>query len=143
MIADLNRLGAALTAAAALCALLPASAAMADADKGKAEFIRNCAACHGPKGAGDGPISHRFNPPPPALAALTSANNGVFPRNRVLAIIDGTNRLEGHDGLTMPYWGENADAVAKDALAGRFEQAEHVLLERIEDIVDYIETLQK
>ncbi|MBS1149150.1 MAG: cytochrome c, class, partial [Myxococcaceae bacterium] len=33
-------------------------------DKGKSSFDINCAPCHGPKGAGDGPAAVALNPKP-------------------------------------------------------------------------------
>lgn len=40
-----------------LAILLPVTAHAADAAKGKAAFAVRCASCHGPEGAGDGPVA--------------------------------------------------------------------------------------
>lgn len=37
--------------------------------RGKEEFQAICSACHGPGGAGDGPVTRRGVPPPPSLLA--------------------------------------------------------------------------
>ena len=37
-------------------------------DSGKRIYTSNCASCHGPRGAGDGPLAAALNPRPPALA---------------------------------------------------------------------------
>lgn len=42
----------------------PAKVDQALFDKGKAAFMVNCAACHGEKGAGDGPGAAALNPKP-------------------------------------------------------------------------------
>src|SRR3989442_11872041 len=40
---------------------------------GAALYARDCAACHGPVGAGDGPAARAFSPPPPDLRAHHAA----------------------------------------------------------------------
>jgi len=37
-------------------------------ERGRVVFMRFCACCHGPNGGGDGPVSRRGFPPPPAYA---------------------------------------------------------------------------
>ena len=138
-----ERAVAALAIAVALGAAFPAASARAEPSLGKDAFVRSCAACHGPSGVGDGPLAHRLKPKPTDLTGLRKANGGVFPRDKVLALIDGSNRLDEDDGRSMPLWSDDAEAIAEDALAGKFDHAEHIPLERIEDIVDYIETLQR
>lgn len=46
---------------AGVCGLYPVTA-NADAAKGEAIFGPNCASCHGPKGAGDGPVAASLPP---------------------------------------------------------------------------------
>ena len=50
-----------------------AGAAGGDPDKGRAVFDRNCAACHGPKGKGDGPTGAMLTPKPADLASAATA----------------------------------------------------------------------
>lgn len=47
----------------------PLRANAANMREGKALYERNCAACHGPTGLGDGPAAARLNPAPPDIAA--------------------------------------------------------------------------
>jgi mono/diheme cytochrome c family protein len=67
-------------------------------DQGQRLFVRNCAACHGERGAGDGP-GGRYQPKQPA--------NFTNPRT----MLAGTSRLytakirRGGMGTGMPYWG--------------------------------------
>ncbi|HMG69519.1 MAG TPA: cytochrome c/FTR1 family iron permease [Gemmatimonadaceae bacterium] len=42
-----------------------------DAVDGQALFVKNCASCHGEKGAGDGPALHTLSTPPPAIGIRT------------------------------------------------------------------------
>lgn len=49
----------------ALIALVaPSIAGAADAAAGKASYEANCASCHGPEGAGDGPVGAILDPKP-------------------------------------------------------------------------------
>lgn len=72
--------------------------------RGKQLYADNCAACHGVDGDGGGAESLGLGAPPPGLRGLSIANGGVFPRNFVLATIDG---LERHNNPTavMPEFG--------------------------------------
>lgn len=75
---------------------------MPEAPEGQVLFADNCAQCHGPGGKGDGPWAKSMSPRPADLTQLST--NGVFPRARVLSVIDGYDRtgLPGHD---MPEFG--------------------------------------
>ena len=42
-------------------------AAAGDVEGGQAIFKKNCAMCHGPNGAGDGPMGKMLNPHPPSF----------------------------------------------------------------------------
>lgn len=75
---------------------------MPEPPEGQAVFAENCAQCHGPSGKGDGPWAASLSPRPADLTQLS--DNGVFPRARVLSVIDGYDRtgLPGHE---MPEFG--------------------------------------
>jgi mono/diheme cytochrome c family protein len=47
----------------------PLRVSAANLKEGKMLYERNCAACHGPTGLGDGPAAASLNPPPPDIAA--------------------------------------------------------------------------
>jgi mono/diheme cytochrome c family protein len=57
-------------------------------EKGKSLFNTNCAACHGPKGAGDGPAAVALNPKPRNYATDTF-KNGDKPENVFKTISEG------------------------------------------------------
>ncbi len=49
--------------------------------EGEALYIENCLPCHGPAGAGDGPVGITLNPPPADLTIHTAP--GVHPDGRL------------------------------------------------------------
>lgn len=75
---------------------------MPQPSEGRALYAENCAQCHGPSGQGDGPWAADFTPRPTDLTRL--AENGSFPRARVLSVIDGYDRT-GLPGKDMPEFG--------------------------------------
>lgn len=38
-------------------------------ERGRTIFLKNCVACHGPEGHGDGPVASKLTPKPPDLVA--------------------------------------------------------------------------
>jgi mono/diheme cytochrome c family protein len=53
-----------MTAVAILAITAPSAAIAADVEAGNASFQANCASCHGPTGAGDGPVAAVLDPKP-------------------------------------------------------------------------------
>ncbi len=106
--------------------LQPTTAHPADEDEdpkvaqaGAEPFARNCAACHGVSGAGDGPTAASLATPPPDLRSIARRNDGRFPTLRVARAIDGRDRLGAHGSRDMPIWGRRLRApggVARDAV---------------------------
>jgi len=85
------------------CAIEDA-AGRTDAVRGKQLYQENCAACHGARGEGAGEASLGLGAPPPGLTQLSAMNGGVFPRDFVLATIDGLERHDIEDAA-MPEFG--------------------------------------
>jgi mono/diheme cytochrome c family protein len=104
-------------------------------DPGSRLFRTHCAACHGATGRGDGPMADQLRRTPPDLTQVAARNGGVFPSERVRAIIDGRG-VPSHGDREMPVWGE----VFKDVRDGR--SAETVKA-RIAAIVRYLEGIQE
>lgn len=86
---------------------------MPEAPEGQALFAQNCVQCHGTSAKGDGPWASAYSPRPADLTRLSE--NGVFPKARVLSVIDGYDRT-GLPGKDMPEFGLllEGDAVPVD-----------------------------
>ena len=106
------------------------------------QFHLYCAGCHGETGIGDGPIIDTLEKRPADLTTLSQRNGGVFPRERVLRIVDGREEVKQHGSRDMPVWGEWFKLEASDGLGGAQGNEKQVRL-RIEKMVDYLETLQR
>ena len=132
-----------LTGILALCLAGVADAqGKGKADFGKREYDSKCAACHGPKGKGDGVYKPFLTRSPSDLTTLIKANRGVFPYQSVYEIIDGRRAVEGHGPRDMPIWG--ADYLAQsvgDYLDVPYDPELYVRT-RITALVDYLYRLQ-
>jgi mono/diheme cytochrome c family protein len=109
---------------------------------GKADFLTYCASCHGASGVGDGPVAEFLALEPANLTKLSRKNNGVFPRERIAAVIDGREAVKVHGPRDMPVWGDWF-SVEADAPGLRAQERELVIQARIDALVRYIETIQE
>lgn len=114
-------------------AFLVASPLAQDIEIGKSQYQVSCAACHGPDGKGDGPVSSELKTQPADLTVLARNNNGVFPYDRVYQMIDGRNStIASHGTREMPIWGYRFGPVH----AYRFKA-------RVLAVIDYLKTVQQ
>jgi mono/diheme cytochrome c family protein len=96
-------------------------------------FDRYCAACHGTKARGDGPVAPQLKTRPPDLTQLARRNGGAFPATKLTDYISGTGRtLPTHGPAEMPVWGPTFRAFEKDVRAK----------ERIKNLVLYLASIQ-
>lgn len=127
--------------------LMMAGATIAGAadDLGKREFDNNCAVCHGSGGKGDGPYGGIIETKIPDLTTLQSANQGVFPFDRVYQVIDGRAEVKAHGSREMPIWGNeyNEKAVEHYADYPLPYSSEGFVRGRILALIDYIHSLQQ
>ena len=75
-------------------------------DLGKREYDSNCIACHG-KDLKGGAYVDFLKVTPPDLTLLSKKNGGVFPLERVYAVIDGRQEVKAHGPRDMPIWGRD------------------------------------
>jgi mono/diheme cytochrome c family protein len=107
--------------------------------KGKADFNKHCAPCHGTNGKGHGPEVQVIPGIKPSDLTLISRNNGgVFPFQEVADTIDGRKGVPSHKRFDMPFWGVNFQQQGQEFTP----QSEAVAKARIDAVVSYIETIQ-
>ncbi|MDZ4134089.1 MAG: c-type cytochrome [Paracoccaceae bacterium] len=111
----------------------------AEVAAGQSEFMMACAACHGEKADGNGPIATMFRNPVPNLTGLSARNNGVFPFMKVFRIIDGRAEIRGH-GNPMPVFGNRFRAELGEA-TGPFG-AEGPVRARVLELTFYLQSVQ-
>lgn len=105
---------------------------------GEQLYQRFCAACHGEKAEGDGPVAPFFKLAPPNLTELAKRRKGEFPEEQVRKIIDGRDQKLAHGTRSMPIWGMEfyyADTGNPDK--------QKPVEELIDRLVQYLRTLQK
>ena len=99
---------------------------------GRNLYLGYCAACHGPAGAGDGPVAPAMTYTMEDLRTL-EARRGEFPREWLREAIDGRTLRAVHGTRDMPVWGLEFAAVE--------ESPAHVQA-RINALIDYLESIQ-
>ena len=122
------------------CITLSVGTASAAEDRARADFINNCASCHGVDGTGNGPMEGELKSKPADLTALTKNNGSDFPYLKIRRIIDGsiaTGKMRSHGSKAMPIWG---DVFRRESIS---DQKWTDAQARIMNIVDYIASIQK
>jgi len=99
---------------------------------GKQMFKDYCAACHGATGKGDGPAADLLKTPPPDLTALAKNNNGKFPADHFVAVLQFGTEGHAHGTVDMPVWGPLFTREHKD-----------LTQLRISNLESYVESIQQ
>lgn len=71
--------------------------------EGQIVYDQNCVICHGADGTGGGLLTDRLGTTPPDLTRITFRERDVFPRTRILSVIDGYTRQDPDED--MPEFG--------------------------------------
>jgi len=95
-----------------------------------------CAACHGERGKGDGPLAESLRFHPPDLTQMAKRNGGDYPTQTVRKIVDGRRPVEGRGGPDMPVWGD----AFKNAETGFDDEQVRA---KIASVVDHVKALQE
>lgn len=103
---------------------------------GSAQYLRNCAVCHGPLAQGDGPLAEMLTRRPPDLTLLSVNNDGEFPFWRVYEVIDGRDMPLAHGTRDMPIYGNEWRGEGSGILG------ETLLRGRIMEIMLYLRSIQ-
>ncbi|MBB5720884.1 hypothetical protein FHS72_000488 [Loktanella ponticola] len=121
--------------------LLAACVTETEIPDGRNAFMQDCAGCHGTDGKGSGPLVSGVGLIAADLTKISTRNGGVFPRQEVMAIIDGLDR-EPHFSRAMPEFGagdlgeavivEGADGLGTPTPIGLIALADY--LEQIQEL---------
>ncbi len=102
-------------------------------------FQGYCASCHGPAGAGDGPVAGSFDINMENLRTIRARNDGIFDRDALYAMIEGSSKRLVHGTPEMPVWGWVF--YTEEHRMGE-KQPQEFATARIEALVDYLEKIQ-
>jgi mono/diheme cytochrome c family protein len=116
-------------------------AAQEDPHLGELEYEISCLGCHGPEGRGDGPRNKALKTAPANLTQIKRRNNGTFPLEAVIALIDGRSLDAAHEGRDMPVWGKRYRAGA--ATTESADWVDRRIRAQIAALARYIESLQE
>lgn len=118
-------------------ALAADAAPIYSATVGKVTYATYCASCHGADARGAGEVAATLSRKPTDLTRLTAKNDGVFPAERMQAVIDGRVEVADHGSREMPVWGDlflwpEGDSPERRAHVER----------KIGDLVAYLQSVQ-
>ncbi|MBI2306783.1 MAG: cytochrome c [Rhodocyclales bacterium] len=130
-----------VSAALALACICGNALAADKVDPGKREYESNCVLCHG-KDLRGGAYVDFLKATPPDLAQLTKKNGGVFPFERVYAVIDGRQDVKLHGPREMPIWGKDYQIRAAEYYVDVNYDAEAYVRGKIFALIDYLNRMQ-
>ena len=110
-------------------------------DLGKREYDSNCIACHG-KDLKGGAYVDFLKVTPPDLTLLSKKNGGVFPLERIYAVIDGRQEVKAHGPRDMPIWGRDYQIKAGEYYIDMNYDPEAFVRGRIFALIDYLNRMQ-
>jgi hypothetical protein len=85
---------------------LPAIVWGNDISEGREQYLEHCAACHGIKADGHGPLEHELKAPPADLRLLSRRYGNPLPEDQIARFMDGRADVKAHGPRDMPVWGE-------------------------------------
>jgi hypothetical protein len=77
-----------------------------DLNQGRESYVQHCAACHGTKGDGHGPLEHELKAPPTDLRRLSRRYGNPLPEDQIARFMDGRADVKAHGTRDMPVWGD-------------------------------------
>lgn len=114
-------------------------------DTGKREYESKCVVCHGLVGKGDGSYAELLKVAASDLTTLKKRNGGVFPVERVYAVIDGGEAIKSHGDRDMPIWGKDyakETVKASEYYVDMPYDMDGYVRARILALIDYLNRLQ-
>jgi len=100
---------------------------------GGALYVGYCASCHGPAGAGDGPVAASLASTLEDLRTIEQ-RRGVFARDWLREVIDGRTLRAAHGTRNMPVWGFEF---------GKVEESAAEVDARIDAVIDFLQAIQQ
>jgi len=100
-------------------------------------YANHCANCHGVFGEGDGIITPSLAVVLQDLRYLSARNNGEFPREFIIDIVDGRAVRAAHGPEGMPVWG--AELAREEPFS---ETTEGRVIEKIDALTAFLEAIQ-
>ena len=83
----------------------PETARANDLSAGRRLYVEHCAACHGIKGDGHGPLEHELSKPAADLRLLSRKYGNPLPDDQIARFLDGRADVQAHGPRDMPVWG--------------------------------------
>lgn len=105
---------------------------------GKQMYATYCTSCHGADATGNGPAAAAMKIPPPNLTTLSKKNGGVFPADRVQAVLKFGVMTPAHGSADMPVWGD-----LLRTLQSTSPNTEMVVNQRVNNLTNYLKQIQK
>lgn len=111
---------------------------------GEIEYMASCAACHGKKAQGDGPVAEVLTTKPSNLTQISKEIGGTFPTEHVYKVIDGREMINPHGDRNMPVWGYRymAGAIERAREVPHEVDVQAMVFGRITALVEYLESIQ-
>jgi len=85
---------------------IAANANAAGAADGRKLYLEHCAACHGLKADGHGPLEPELAKPAADLRFLAKRYGNPLPYDQIARFMDGRADVKAHGSRDMPVWGE-------------------------------------
>ena len=112
---------------------------MPEAPDGAQFYAKNCVACHGTSGQGDGVLAANLDQAPTDLTLLARKNDGTFPRARALSYIYGHPEQRNME-RPMPQFG---GAMAHDTVPVEINGVLTPTPRELAGLLVYLESIQR
>jgi hypothetical protein len=122
----------------------PSPAAAEDYAAGRGEYLAACAARHGESADGNGPMAELFREPVPDLTGIAARNDGVFPTEEIMQVVDGRREIRAH-GSPMPVFGNPFvhSHVSENWYSYAIGNSEQLARARVLELVLYLQSIQR
>jgi mono/diheme cytochrome c family protein len=106
---------------------------------GQRLFHSYCAACHGERALGDGPVAPSLRMRPADLTRIAQRRGGNFDAAETAAYIDGRIEVSAHGEREMPVWGRIYDDRNERILDDETLLSPGMIF----DVVEYLRSIQQ